>query len=79
MDWPDTIVPDLGRLDIRECRRSFVQCPAPHDCSDSSHMRLLIVSLVIVLLIIIDQAWYRGAYLVATGRMIRQLFTSIGL
>ena len=42
-------------------------------------MRLMIVSLVIVLLIIIDRAWYRGAYLVATGRMIRQLFTSIGL
>jgi hypothetical protein len=42
-------------------------------------MRLMIVILLTVALIIIDQAWYRGAYLEAAARMLRQMFASVGL
>jgi hypothetical protein len=42
-------------------------------------MRWMIVIFVIVLLLIIDQSWYRGHYTGQVSRAVHSLFSQLGL
>ena len=42
-------------------------------------MRWVIAIFVLVTLIVMDQSWYRGRYMSAAARMLREIFASLGL
>jgi hypothetical protein len=41
-------------------------------------MRLLIVILIVVTLIIVDQAWYGGMYMTMAATALRQMLARVG-